>query len=297
MAATTHAPDSLKIGTPFYCPPEQEADPESVDATADLYAAGVCLYRCLTGRLPVQPDDLEPGRRVPATTLLPELSTDWDDFFRKATHEKPGERYQTAAAMQADLELLHADWAVRRDAACAPNLELLLAGGSQAEGRKRALRSTPALVRQTEARERFHLDELWRPRQPRSHADLRMDPAFAALVALDPATGLEWQRLGSPYPLAWAEAKTAVDRLNAERFAGRDGWRLPTAEELATLLLPAADADDYCLPPAFSHAQRRVWSADEAGFTTAWQADARLGFIERQDKSADAWVRAVRTAR
>ena len=42
----------LKIGSPYYAAPEQEADPASADERADVFSAGVTLFRCLTGRLP-----------------------------------------------------------------------------------------------------------------------------------------------------------------------------------------------------------------------------------------------------
>lgn len=46
-------PRGLKIGSPYYAAPEQEANPENADERADLYAAGVVLHRLVTGFVPV----------------------------------------------------------------------------------------------------------------------------------------------------------------------------------------------------------------------------------------------------
>lgn len=51
----------LLIGTPAYMPPEQLLG-EDIDPRADLYAAGVVLFECLTGRLPFVADTL--GARI-----------------------------------------------------------------------------------------------------------------------------------------------------------------------------------------------------------------------------------------
>ena len=53
----------------------------------------------------------------------------------------------------------------------------------------------------------------------------------------DQATGLMWQRGGSTGNLDRKGAKKYVQELNRQGFAGYSDWRLPTVEELASLLL------------------------------------------------------------
>lgn len=57
--------------------------------------------------------------------------------------------------------------------------------------------------------------------------------ALEGEVALDPRTGLRWQRrVATPGPVTWTEALVACQSAKTE---GRLGWRLPSARELETL--------------------------------------------------------------
>lgn len=66
------------VGTAGWIAPEQICDPRAVDARADLFSLGCCLYLALTGRPPFQgasgPERLESQRRQPSPSLdqLPE---------------------------------------------------------------------------------------------------------------------------------------------------------------------------------------------------------------------------------
>lgn len=72
------------VGSPYYAAPEQEKDPDAVDARSDLHAVGVLLYRMLTGHLP---DDLPAPNGPNRPSLEPAwyVSSDlgfvgWQDF-------------------------------------------------------------------------------------------------------------------------------------------------------------------------------------------------------------------------
>lgn len=120
---------------------------------------------------------------------------------------------------------------------------------------------------------------------------------LAALVAYQPATGLLWQRGGSEWGLTLVEAREHVADLNAARFAGFDDWRLPTVDEVCTLLAPPPEGDGHCVPPVLDPATDPLWTADCKSFTAGWFVSASMGFVGWQDDTCRFHVRAVRSVR
>jgi serine/threonine-protein kinase len=287
-------PRGAVVGSPYYAAPEQEADPAKADARADVFSAGVTLFRCLTGRLPQ-----EGGQ---ASALRPGLDGRFDEFFARCCAEDPGARPQSARALLAELAELAAHWSRLRAAACAlpPETSGIRAdiqadirpGADAALGALlggRGLRAQPVRQSLRGARGRFGLDVLWRPAMFLPERFRARDEG----TVRDELTGLLWERGGSPYAVTLAGAREHAARLNAERFGGRDGWRLPTVDELATLLLPEPDLRSLCLPGVFSPVQRRLWSADAKSHTAAWYADAEHGFVWWQDATCEFFARCV----
>jgi len=226
-------PRGAVVGSPYYAAPEQEADPASADERADVFSAGVTLFRCLTGRLPQE--------GAPASALRQGLDARFDAFFARCCHEDRAKRPASARALLTELDELAAHWRKLQAAACA-----LPHDASEVE-----------------------------PVAPCVDGALRAEP----------------QRQGLAGALAYAE------RLNAEEFAGRTGWRLPTVDELSTLLLPEPDLRQLCLAGAFAQAQRRLWSADRKSFMAAWYADAEHGFVWWQDVTCEFFARCVTSGR
>jgi serine/threonine-protein kinase len=151
------------------------------------------------------------------------------------------------------------------------------------------IRNTPLKLRPSEAARRFQVDNLWRPQTyTRNRFETRNDGTLA-----DHATGLIWQQAGSRYPGTRQHAVTYVGALNLRRFAGRSDWRLPTINELITLLRPKHIAIDSCTAPQFDQRQRWVWSIDRRSFVAAYYVDMELGFVGWQDCSAPYYTRAV----
>jgi hypothetical protein len=77
----------------------------------------------------------------------------------------------------------------------------------------------------------------------------------------DRTTGLMWQRNGSSRTRSWRSAKSYVEELNSKNFAEYSDWRLPTIDELASLL-KKKKTNGLHIDPIFGKVQTRAWSAD-----------------------------------
>ncbi|MGD9181979.1 MAG: DUF1566 domain-containing protein, partial [Desulfobacterales bacterium] len=94
----------------------------------------------------------------------------------------------------------------------------------------------------------------------------------------DRITGLMWQKRGSSKDLSRREAKRYVEKLNQERFAGYSNWRMPTIEELASLMMHTKKRGLY-INPVFDSRQIRCWSADQGtGGITEYYRDFIISF-------------------
>lgn len=97
-------------GTPAYMSPEQVESLGELDHRTDIYSLGVTFYEMLTGSVPfvgatpmvlrqIMEADPRPPRR-----LNDAIPRDLETICLKAMAREPGRRYQTAAALAADLE-------------------------------------------------------------------------------------------------------------------------------------------------------------------------------------------------
>jgi serine/threonine-protein kinase len=87
-----------------------------------------------------------------------------------------------------------------------------------------------------------------------------------------------------------------VEHLRAEGFGDRQNWRLPTVDELLTLVTDLPRNRDFCLDPVFDPEQRWAWSADRRSFVAAWCVSFDLGYVSPQDFTDLNFVRAVADA-
>lgn len=274
---------SLKVGSPFYAPPEQEKDPDSVDFSSDLYAVGIMLFRMATGRLP-QPPDILPSR------FNSDLDPYWDRFILKACDPDPRNRYRDADAMINDLEELGQRWKQKKQTIC--NAPDWMFDDEPIEPETIHLRSTPLKVSKQDARPTFDTDGLMRPRiYTKNRFETQADRTI-----LDRTTHLIWQMSGTRFPVNMVQARDYIDRLNQDAHAGITSWRLPTTNELLSLINRPPTGKDYCLPTVFDPTQKWLWSCDRCTFISAWYVNLELGFAGYNDLTSYYHVKAVANA-
>ncbi len=276
-------PGQMKVGSPYYAAPEQEASPEKAGPAADLFSLGVTLHRLLTGELPGFWRGQE--QRVDPSSLHPDLDGEWDAFFATALHADPGKRFGDARVMAAELRRLLQGWREAMDKTCTLP-EFSMAGRLDQP-------ALPLRAKSIKAGPKDGGALLGLSKNGRPQAYMENDFHGTDKVVEDRATGLVWQRAGSVYSLDWNAAQDYAARLDAEGFAGRRGWRLPTVTELCSLLEPAPELGDMCVGPLFSQEQSVVWSTDRKTFAHAWKAHLQLGYIGAANMLCPLHVRAV----
>ncbi|MCP3902974.1 MAG: serine/threonine protein kinase, partial [Planctomycetes bacterium] len=113
VTATLQTARGELVGTIRYMSPEQLADdPEALDTRSDLYALGVIAYELLTGRLPYETTTssiveisraIETDDPVPLGSVDRRFRGDLETILTKALEKEKSRRYESAAAMAADL--------------------------------------------------------------------------------------------------------------------------------------------------------------------------------------------------
>ena len=120
-------------------------------------------------------------------------------------------------------------------------------------------------------------------------------------VVIDYATGLMWQQSGTANQMQWG-FKGYVKELNREKFAGFSDWRLPTIDELVSILTPIGKNQGLYVHPLFDPRLSSCWSidfsSDEEKYKRHWYTDYKYGKISCKISSnygTRNYVRAVRS--
>jgi hypothetical protein len=115
---------------------------------------------------------------------------------------------------------------------------------------------------------------------------------FGGQAVLDRETGLVWERSPSTSPVVWAGARFVCRDLTK---GNRKGWRLPTVDELTTLVDPSVT--NLALPPGhpFQNVQPNLyWSTTSVDAGFAASVDLFDGNVFSLPKTSGSWVWCVR---
>ncbi|HEX6271725.1 MAG TPA: protein kinase [Polyangiaceae bacterium] len=97
------------VGTPAYVSPEQLTTPGAVDGRTDLWALGVVLYQCLSGKRPFEVRGIPQLCAAILTAQTPELDPNLGvpealrAIIRRCLRKKPAERYASVDELDAAL--------------------------------------------------------------------------------------------------------------------------------------------------------------------------------------------------
>ncbi len=130
---------------------------------------------------------------------------------------------------------------------------------------------------------------------------------FGGAAVLDRETGLVWEQSPETLQFQWIQAQALC---NLKNVGNRKGWRLPTVQELASLVDPTVPSPGPTLPSGHPFANVRVtndptnplsssvywstttWATDPA--TVAWEVEFQTGVVANTSKSVFGYVWCVR---
>ena len=271
----------IQVGSPYYAAPEQEKNPKQADGRADLFSLGVMGYRMLTGHLV----DSRQGGVLPPSSLNPEIGPEWDECIMKTLARNPAQRYASALEMRLAVEALPLAAPQRcGDSDIRRSRDLWIVRGE--------MRREPGRVMYKDIREALGLDELLRPLR---YAVQEFE-VVGPLVAFEKNSGLHWQRRGAGFTLDWQQAKEYVSHLNNINWQGRNSWRLPTLEEVLTILNPPLHGVSCSSWPLLDDTIHWLWTSDHCTKKQTWMVDVVESFFDRLDRDGVASVCAVSSA-
>ncbi len=126
--ALQHREPTSTLGTPRFMAPEQFATPPSASPQTDFFAVGVLLYWLVSGRYPVDAQELEElrrqllaGRIVPLADRRPDVSHEFAAVVHQALALREADRFESAGAME--MALRRCDLADRSGAVASSSSE------------------------------------------------------------------------------------------------------------------------------------------------------------------------------
>jgi serine/threonine protein kinase/cold shock CspA family protein len=293
------------LGTPYYMSPEQveTARQKDIDGRADIYALGVILFEILDGDPPFDGTSDEVRKKHLNTALPPLKGVDsiYAGVANKCLEKDPKERYQC-------IEELIAFKSIPRKE---PEKELEINKKREPEvqkedkpesipekpakpvenGPRYNLRSIPKIGGISNIQGELALDDQCKP-----HVYIvnEYKDNYDGTIT-DYATGLMWEQSGWEKRMIYESALGLVKSLNEERFAGYNDWRLPTTEELISLLEEGKQYTKLYIDDMFDGNQTCVWSADKRYSGSMCQVNFFSGYVGSNACNTPSYVRLVRS--
>jgi hypothetical protein len=122
----------------------------------------------------------------------------------------------------------------------------------------------------------------------------RFETVLDGGAVLDWETGLVWEQSPDRTTRTWSDAIWYAYR---KEVGGRKGWRLPTVEELASLVDPTQSNPSLPSGHPFTNVQSDIyWSSptDVRNASSGWGVDFRYGIVGTYDKSGYYYIWCVR---
>ena len=158
---------------------------------------------------------------------------------------------------------------------------------SASKNQKYRLRSEPETVSSdAEAKRVFGLDDQWRPLKY-----IENDFKVQGDAVIDHATGLMWQKADSKLSMNYKQAQEYIKQLNRNRFAGYADWRLPTVDELLSLVEFENQSNGRRINSVFINTLTWYCSADIHD-NNVWNVNYNYGNVNWTENN---FVRAVRS--
>ena len=198
----------------------------------------------------------------------------------------------SAKEMIKTLDALYEAWKIKTEKTCRLPVEpsaRIEKSRPASKMRTIKLRQQPLKADPKGAKEIFSIDSLWRPLNFIQNEFVTNNTD----TVTDTATGLLWQKAGTDYPINWNQAHLYIEKLNDTLFAGRSNWRLPTVDELMSILTETPHGEDFCIESVFDQSQKWLWSSDRRSYIAAWYVSFDMGFVAWQDFSGYCHVKAV----
>ncbi|MCP4747327.1 MAG: transporter substrate-binding domain-containing protein [Desulfobacteraceae bacterium] len=116
-------------------------------------------------------------------------------------------------------------------------------------------------------------------------------------TTFDHGVRLEWKNTLPGQALTWKDALSHIKQLNEIKASGYSDWRMPTVEELYSLICYSNPKSNYFLKRILKSSNLPLWSIDRVKMTNnVWSADLFNAMLAPAHRNEKFTVLAVRTA-